>query len=136
MHVDKAFIDSNILIYAYTTDEPDKQKIALKFLDDCQPVISTQVIREFSNVLLKKGNVRSEWIKQEIGEIIEIAILLNEDLSLILDSFTIHERYKYSFYDSLIITTALNSQCQVLLSEDMQDGQIIEGRLRIVNPFH
>ena len=136
MHADKTFIDSNILIYAYTDDEPEKQRIALRFLDDCQPVISTQVIREFSNVLLKKGNVRSEMIKEAIGEIIEIAILVNEELTLILDSFAMHERYKYSFYDSLIIATAVNSQCQILLSEDMQDGQIIEGRLRIVNPFH
>ena len=132
MSADNTFADTNILIYAYTSDEPDKQEKTLKFLDDCQPVISTQVLKEFSNVLLKKENVSHERIKETIGEIIEVANVVNEELTLILDSIDIHERYKFSFYDSLIIAAALNSQCQILLSEDMQDGQIIEGRLRIV----
>ena len=54
MNAVKTFIDTNILIYAFTADEPEKQETALKFLNDCLPVISTQVVKEFSNVLLKK----------------------------------------------------------------------------------
>ena len=135
MSVDKTFVDTNVLIYAFTADEPDKKEIALKTLDNSQPVISTQVLKEFSNVLLKKGDIRPESIKVIIAKISEVADVVNEELALIFASFDIHERYKYSFYDSLIIATALNSQCQVLLSEDLQDKQIIDGRLRIVNPF-
>ena len=135
MSVDKTFVDTNILIYAFTSDEPDKQKIVLKYLDNCQPVLSTQVIKEFSNVMLKKGNVGHKRVKETIGEITDIASVVNEELGFIFNSFDIHERYRYSFYDSLIIAAALKSQCQILLSEDMQDQQIIDNRLRIVNPF-
>ena len=135
MNADRIFVDTNILIYAFTSDEPDKQNKTLEFINNCQPVISTQVLKEFSNVLLKKGNVSHETLKETIGDIIEISNVVNEDLALILHSIDIHERYKLSFYDSLIIAAAVHSQCQVLLSEDMQDGQIIEGRLKIVSPF-
>jgi len=135
MNADKTFVDTNILIYAFTIDEPDKQAKALKYLDSCQPVISTQVIKEFSNVLLKRGNVRQDRIKEIINEITEIVWVVNEELALIFAAFDIKERYRFSFYDSLIIATAVNSQCKVLLSEDMQDGQIIDGSIRIINPF-
>ena len=135
MNAGKTFVDTNVLIYAFTTDEPDKKEKALKFLDNCQPVISTQVLKEFSYVLLKKSRVSSEIIMEIIGEITKIASVVNEELELIFASFVIYERYKYSFYDSLIIATAVNSQCQALLSEDMQDGQIIDDKLKIINPF-
>ena len=136
MNADNTFVDTNILIYAFTTDEPDKRAKALHFLDNCQPVISTQVLKEFSNVLLKKGNVRYESLKGIIGEITEVVNMVNEEVGLIFASIDICERYKFSFYDSLIIATAIKAQCQTLLSEDLQDGQMIEGRLRVVNPFH
>jgi len=135
MNADKIFIDTNVLIYAFTSDEPDKQEITIKLIENCQPVVSTQVLREFSNVLLKKGNVSNETIKETISEITAITSVVDEDVSLILHAIDINARYKFSFYDSLIVVSALNSQCQVLLSEDMQDGQIIEGSLRIVSPF-
>lgn len=136
MNAVKTFIDTNILIYAFTKDEPVKQKTALKFLNNCQPVLSTQVIKEFSNVLLKRGNINLQDIQEVIKEIISVAELVNGELELIFTSFDIHKRYKYSFYDSLIIAAALNSKCQILLSEDMQNGQIIDDKLKIVNPFN
>ena len=135
MNADKTFVDTTILIYAFTSDEPDKQEKTLKFLDNCHPVISTQVLREFANVLLKKEKVSHDRIKETIGGITEIASIINENSALILDSIDIHERYKFSFYDSLIIAAAINANCRILLSEDLQDGQVIEGRLKIVNPF-
>jgi len=135
MNAVKTFIDTNILIYAFTADEPTKQETALKFLNSCLPVISTQVVKEFSNVLLKKTNISLQDIQETINEIIDVADVANEKLELIFAAFDIHKRYKYSFYDSLIIATAINSRCQVLLSEDMQDGQIINEKLRIVNPY-
>jgi predicted nucleic acid-binding protein len=53
----------------------------------------------------------------------------------VLSAITIAERYRFSFYDSLIIATALKANCTTLYSEDMQDGQLIENKLLIVNPF-
>lgn len=57
------------------------------------------------------------------------------DKEAILLSFKITKQYKYSIWDSLIIASALESNCSVLYTEDMQDGQIIDGKLTIVNPF-
>jgi len=131
----KTFVDTNVLIYAFTADEPTKRETTLKFLDNCLPVISTQVIKEFSNILLKKTKINLKNIRETIKEIADVTSVVSEDLELIFLSFDIHERYEYSFYDSLIITAAISSKCQVLLSEDMQDGQIIDGKLKIVNPF-
>jgi len=136
MNATRTFIDTNILIYAFTADEPAKQEIALKFLDDCLPVISTQVIKEFSNVLLKKTNIDLQNIQKIVNEIVDITDVVDEELVLIFDAFDIHNRYKFSFYDSLIIATAINSNCQVLLSEDMQDRQIIDEKIKILNPFN
>ena len=134
MNAVKTFIDTNVLIYAFTADEPAKQEIALRFLDDCLPVISTQIVKEFSNVLLRK--VSLQIVQETINEIADVTEVVNEEIGLIFASFDIHKRYKFSFYDSLTIATAINSKCQVLLSEDMQDGQVIDGNLKIINPFN
>ena len=131
----KTFIDTNILIYAFTADEPTKQETALKFLNDCLPVISTQVVKEFSNVLLKKTSIGLKAIRETINEITDVADVVNEDIGLIFTAFDIHERYKFSFYDSLIVAAAMKSRCKALLSEDMQDGLVIDETLKIVNPF-
>ena len=135
MNAVRTFVDTNILIYAFTADDPAKQETALKALEYCLPVISTQVIREFSNVILRKTDIDLQTIKEIVSEITEVAYLVNEELGLIFAALDIHKRYKFSFYDSLIIAAAISSKCQVLLSEDMQDGQIINEELIIVNPF-
>ena len=131
----KTFVDTNILIYAFTADEALKREIALKFLNSCLPVISTQVVKELANVLLKNTSVSLQTIQETINDVINAAEVVSEEMTLIFASFDIHKRYRFSFYDSLIIATAINSKCRQLLSEDMQDGQIIDGKLKIVNPF-
>ena len=131
----RTFIDTNILIYAFTTDELEKQQIAVKALDNCIPVISTQVIKEFANILLKKTNLNKQDIEDVINDIINVSDIRNEKIELIFDAFDIHMKYQYSFYDSLIIAAGIDADCQILLSEDMKNGQIIEGKLQIVNPF-
>lgn len=135
MSADKTFIDTNVLIYAFTADEPEKQAVALKYLDSCYPVISAQVLKEFSNAIIKRGNINLGSVRKLVREISEIAVVIEEGLTLIFSAYDIHERYKYSFYDSLIIAAALESQCQVLLSEHLQSGQLIDGSLRLINPF-
>ena len=130
----KTFIDTNILLYAFTEDEKNKQEIAITALENCVPVISIQIINEFSHVALKK-NVKTITIKKKLKDIIEITEVINENTICIFNALDIHERYKYSFYDSLIIASALYSNCMVLLSEDLHDSQIIDDKLKIINPF-
>ena len=62
-------------------------------------------------------------------------LLHKNDLTTVLKATDIAERYRYSFYDSQIIAAAMESDCTILYSEDMQNGHLIDGKIRIVNPF-
>jgi len=108
----------------------------LSALDNCQPVISSQVLKEFANVLLKKKSIDIQVILDTLHEITSVAEIVEEKAGLVFSALRTSEKYGYSFYDSLIIEAALAVDCAVLLSEDMQDGQIIDNKLRILNPFN
>ncbi|MCL2047836.1 MAG: PIN domain-containing protein [Defluviitaleaceae bacterium] len=136
----RTFADTNIHVYAHTYSlnplDISKRNIALKYLDECRLVISTQVIREFVNVMAKKGKRTVSEMEEHTERIVEVAeLVVEEDLQLIRKAFVINGAYGYSYFDSLIIAAALKADCEILLSEDMQHGQLIEGTLKIVNPF-
>jgi predicted nucleic acid-binding protein len=134
MHA-RAFIDTNILVYAYTSTEPAKKEAALSHLDNCRPIVSTQTLKEFTNVLLKKTNLTIEEIKVRLDRIKDTAEIIEESLELIRKALDICERYGFSFYDSLIVAAAQFSKCDMLYSENMQNLQTIDGRLIIINPL-
>jgi predicted nucleic acid-binding protein len=98
-------------------------------------VISTQVLKEFTNVLLKKTNFDLQHIKDLNSEIVAIAEVADETVSHVLKALELKEHYGYSFYDCLIIAAAIHSNCTILLSEDMQNNQMIDKKLQILNPF-
>jgi predicted nucleic acid-binding protein len=131
----RIFIDSNVLIYALGEDDsPDKKQKAVDLL--CQkPVISTQVINECSNVLRRKFSRDYLEIQETLEFVLKISMLVEVNLSIIRQAWQIGGRYAYSYFDSLIIASALDAECEILYSEDMQHGQMIENQLKIVNPF-
>ena len=131
----KAFVDTNILVYAHTSSEKDKQDKIIEILDNSNLAISTQVVKEFISVMVRKFGHPIIDTKKQIDEIIGISQVVNEDLELIDKAVEIHQSYKYRFYDCLIIAAALRAGCKTLLSEDMHHGQMVDGGLRIVNPF-
>ena len=140
MHV-KTFADTNVHVYAHSSSKDpkdiEKRNTALQMLDECYLVISTQVIREFTSVMIgNKGKQSIDETEIHVENMIDIAeSVIEEDLELIRTAFKIHKEYIYGFYDSLIISAALRGNCDVLLSEDMQHEQMIEERLTIINPF-
>ena len=136
MH-DKVFLDTNILLYAYSEDELLKQEVALKPLDTHEGSlhISIQVINELSNILLKKFKLSTNEVESALLEINDVATILSFDLKTQLKALKLKDRYQFQYYDALIVATALESNCSILYSEDMQNQQLIENRLTIVNPF-
>jgi predicted nucleic acid-binding protein len=127
------FVDTNIVMYAVDIDSV-KGRIASKLLQD-RPTISTQVIMESVNVLVKKmGFTKEEAFEHGKFLLFNFATRIM-DQSTLLTAFSISMRYEYSHWDSLIIASALQAGCSVLYSEDLKDGQIIENRLTIRNPF-
>jgi len=132
MH-DKAFIDTNILLYLYDK-ELSKKQIAKDILSS-QHTISTQVLNEFSNISLKKFKLSPQEIITALTVIIDNASLVLFTDKSIIKALEIKERYQFGYYDSLILATAMEHQCAILYSEDMHHGQTIEDQLTIVNPF-
>ncbi len=132
---DKTFIDTNILVYLSSKDEEKKDK-AIKFIYKLSnAVISTQVLGEFSNVALRKKILTSdkliEYIKQ-FSNSFEVTLIKEKT---IISAIEIKEKYKFSLWDSMIIASALETDCKILYSEDMHNSQIIEKKLTIVNLF-
>ncbi len=130
---DKIFIDTNIVIYALGQASTKAHLAAPLFVGS--PSISTQVLSETANVASKRLALSASEIRKLITSLeamcrVEIISLVTIHIAL-----DIRERYSFSWYDSLIIAAALEAGCDTLYSEDMQNGQEIEGRLRIVNPF-
>jgi len=134
---DRIFIDTNILINCYS-EEKEKKEISLSIINEYETkdiVISLQVINEFINVLKKKFSKKHGDIRKALDEMESSLIIWDLSIDLIRDAIRICERYQYSYYDSLIISSAIDSGCKILYSEDMQHNQLIDGKLRILNPF-
>lgn len=131
-----AFFDTNILVYLYSEDEPQKQLQALTQVKNTENRwISTQVVSELSNTLRKKFKLDYTDIEKVIAEIRENFQILPVQIETIEHALKIAATYRYSYYDSLIIAAALELSCSLLYSEDMQSEQLIEDSLRIRNPF-
>jgi predicted nucleic acid-binding protein len=131
----KVFIDTNVFIYLYSEDETEKQKIAQKAVDKYECIISTQVLNEFSNICIKKLYKKPEEVELAIDEMINQCTVLTLKKEEIKQALNIHKKFGYNYYDCLMIVSALNSNCDYLLTEDLADGQIIEGKLTIINIF-
>lgn len=129
----EVFFDTNILLYLLSADS-DKAERAETLLSE-RGTISVQVLNEFAAVAARKLGLSYPEIREILGPIravcaVEPITLEAHDLGL-----QIAERYGFSIYDSLIVAAALLADCRKLYSEDLQDGQVIEGTLSIQNPF-
>jgi predicted nucleic acid-binding protein len=132
---DRAFFDTNILIYLYSSDDVLKQSIAEKATDDFDCITSIQVLSEFSNICIKKLKMPADIVADAISEIEQYFEIEIPNIETIKQSLQIHNRYKYSYYDCLIIASALKSSSKYLFSEDMYHTQTIDNSLEIVNIF-
>ncbi len=129
----KAFIDTNIVIYALGPNSAKASLAAPLFTH--HPTISTQVLSETANVALKK-------LAMPLSETGKLLAMLETTCRVeIVTPSTMHRalviagRYGFSWFDSLIIATALEAGCDTLYTEDLHHGQVIEGKLTLTNPF-
>ena len=132
----KAFFDTNVLIYLYADNEPNKQMISKEIVnkaDDC--ITSTQILNEINNVMIKKWRMSSESVKTVQKDVRQISTVLYINEDTIDKAIDLNARYGFSYYDCLMVASALDGNCDILYSEDMSDGQVIENRLQIINPF-
>jgi predicted nucleic acid-binding protein len=133
MNADRVFFDTNILLYAFR--EPDAKSAIAKALVTEGGLTSVQVLNEFVAVSLWKLKRPWESVRAALES---IRVLCPEPISTTTElhdsALRIYRRYGYHIYDSLVIAAALQSSSSTLYSEDLQNGQRIEG-LTIRNPF-
>ncbi len=135
---DKYFIDSNVFIYLF--DETDQGKrtcsegLIQSAIREGIGCISYQVVQETVNVITNKLLAKATHAHQFFEDVLIPLWSVNPTNRLYRCGLDVMWRYRFSFYDSLIVAAALEARCRTLYSEDLQDGQIIE-KLTIVNPF-
>ena len=136
---DRAFVDTNVLVYAHDLDAGNRHEVAAKLISQLwesrNGVLSTQVLQECYVTLTKKvvrplGKVAVRRLLQSYFSW-EIAV---NDLQTILQASEIEEAHNLSFWDALIVAAASSKNVTLILTEDLNHGQMIEGIL-IQNPF-
>jgi predicted nucleic acid-binding protein len=132
---DKIFLDSNILVYCYSNSDVSKQTIARELATAAGVCISTQVLNETINVLYRKFSVNWSSLENLVTDFENNFFMHSLTAADVKQACRIASRYNFSFYDSMIISVALECSCSILYSEDLKHGQLIENRIKIVNPF-
>jgi predicted nucleic acid-binding protein len=133
----KTFVDTNIFVYAAmkSKDNPEKWRMAVDLLNSSRSfVVSTQVLNEFSSVLLRK-NISDDDIKSRVEDIVADSAVTVVTLETIRQAWELRSRYMVSYWDSLIVASALQAGCTTLYTEDLNHGMIVDKKLHIVNPF-
>ena len=135
---DKILIDTNLWIYLYSKDPPDKyQKVKDLVDEDFDAIIvSTQVLGELYNALTRKKYRTKDEAEAIIVEMITTFPIMEIETVNILKAIELNKQHQYSYWDSSVIAAALLNNCHSLYSEDMQHNQLIENSLRIINPFN
>jgi predicted nucleic acid-binding protein len=127
------FVDTNILVYAFSVD-PRAEVAGHLLAKGC--TTSVQALNEFANVARRKLAMSWTEARDAIAVIRSLCRSIQPmDVETHADGLMIAERDGLSVFDGLMIAAALKSGCRVFWSEDMQHGREIERRLRILNPF-
>jgi predicted nucleic acid-binding protein len=136
---DRAFLDTNILVYAFDQHEPHKQRKAQELIIDGieqeNLSLSVQVLGEFFNVITR--HISQPMTPDEAREIIGAMSILpvqEIDLTLVNRAIDTHKTYQISYWNALIVSAAERAGCTVILSEDLGDGQAYHD-IVVRNPF-
>ena len=134
---ESCFIDTNIWLYALIEDDDPGKSARAKLLIETQSavIVSTQVINEVCINLIKKAQLSEQHVQQLIESFYAKYLVVELSKPLLLKASALREQYAFSFWDSLIVSSALSADASALYSEDMQDGLVVEDWLRIINPF-
>jgi predicted nucleic acid-binding protein len=133
----RSFFDTNILVYADDDDAPAKQRVARDLWHehrrDGTGVVSLQVLQEYFVTVTGKLKHDPRKARRKVELLAEFDVA-EPDVSDILAAIDLHRLHGFSFWDALILRSAQQAGCRVLLSEDFQGGREIDG-IQVVNPF-
>jgi predicted nucleic acid-binding protein len=133
----RSFFDTNVLVYADDQASPAKQRRAIELVAEHRRsgtgVVSMQVLQEYFVTVTRKLNVDARIARRKVELLSEFDVAA-PDVNDILAAIDLHRLHSISFWDALIVRSAKQSGCRVLLSEDMQEQREVDG-VRIINPF-
>ncbi len=133
-----AFLDTNVVVYAFDDDEPEKQERARAVLDAPATevlVLSAQVLAEFYVTVTRKlaRPLAPASAREAVAALSELPVV-SADADLVLAGIELSDRYQISLWDGLIVQAAVAAGCETILTEDLADGSLLAG-VRIQNPF-
>ena len=135
----KLFLDSNVLVYAYDSDEPEKQikvqEIIRRGIEREDVVLSVQVLGEFFNAVTRR--IKEPMSVSEAQEAVYCVgglQVVDLELAMVDRAIEVHKEYQLTYWDSMIVAAAERGGCSEILSEDLSTGQKYLGMLA-VNPF-
>lgn len=137
---DRFFLDTNIFVYSFDQSAALKAgkatQLIRKALTTQKGIISYQVVQEFFNVALKRFSqpMRLADAEQYLGTVFRPLLGVHSSQALYVEALHLQTQSGLSWYDSLIVSAAIQSQCEFLFTEDLQHGQRF-GSLRVANPF-
>ncbi|HEY9864067.1 MAG TPA: PIN domain-containing protein [Candidatus Obscuribacterales bacterium] len=134
---DKVLLDTNLWVYLYSQNSQNKSVKVRELVNNnfTSIIISTQILGEFYNVMIKKKLKPKDEAKQIILEMVTNFTIVEIDVLKVITALDINSKYGYTYWDSLVLATALQQNCNILYSEDMQANQLIEQKTIIINPF-
>ncbi len=138
----RVFLDTNVVVYSIDADEPEKRQRALEILRgndsqlrDSTFVVSTQVLQEFYVTAVRKlRRPLSEEVADAAVRRLSRLPVVALDTKLVVDAIDTSRTHSLSLWDALIVRAAQRGGCDVLLTEDMQDGRVFENTV-LRNPF-
>jgi predicted nucleic acid-binding protein len=133
----RSFFDTNVIVYADDKSAPAKQRRALELIAEHRHagtgVLSLQVLQEYFVAATRKLQVDTRIARRKVELLAEFDVMV-PDVSDILVAIDLHRLHRLSFWDALIVRSAKQAGCSLLLSEDLQAQREIDG-VQIVNPF-
>lgn len=133
------FFDTNIVCYAKFDNDIDKRNVARDLMErsvkNHSGCISAQVAQEFISNAVKKAKMSVAQISSVVNDLFDSFTVVLPTPWVINYSLRVSSRYGFSVWDSFIVASALYAGCDTLYTEDLQNGQIIDGSLTIKNPF-
>ena len=129
----ESFFDSSVLLYLLSADAEKADRV--EGLLERSGVISVQVLNEFTVVATRKLGLSFAEVREVLGAVRMVCTTYPLTVEHHDKGAEIAERYRFSFYDSVIIASALLARCKTLYSEDLQHRQSIDNRLTVINPF-
>jgi predicted nucleic acid-binding protein len=128
-----AFFDTNVVLYLLSADSAKADLAEALIAGGGQ--VSVQVLNEVANVARRKLGMRWPEVHDITNQVRAVCAVAPLTVETHLLGLQMAARYRLSVYDSMIVASALMSECTTLYTEDMQDGQVLEDRLTIRNPF-